>query len=405
MVSSLVELQRAQVLSEESIAYGNFYDALKTEATKKSYTYGLNKFMRFLTDNHHLANIEDYETLAGFDQGKSTDLVKMYIKNIKKNLTPPSVNAYVAGVLLFFATNRTALFLVEIKGVKDKNDQVQGGRSPVTDSDLLKMIRICNHPRDIALILFLSSTGMRPGGLTDPVLQMKHLVYMPDLNNPKNTEYCYGIKIYDGFREGYWVFLTPEATTALNDYFTWRKLERGEKLNDDSPIFAKVELRSTFAHMTTDSAYRVLRKVYKKSSLIRIKVGNRFDKAITYMHRIRFNTILKLNNSVNSNIAEKLMAHKKGLDGRYLQPTREECYAEFFKSILQLTVDPSERLKIENEQKNVEITELEEKNEKFKKQEDKVDFMETNMYDMSQQLEEQKTQLAKLQLKNVTKQK
>ena len=61
------------------------------------------------------------------------------------------------------------------------------------------------------------------------------------------------------------------------------------------------------------------------------------------MFRKRFNTILKINNDVNSNIAEKLMAHKKGLDGVYLQPTREECFNEFVKAILQLTVDDSQR--------------------------------------------------------------
>ncbi len=79
------------------------------------------------------------------------------------------------------------------------------------------------------------------------------------------------------------------------------------------------------------------------------------------MFRKRFNTILKLNNDINSNIAEKLMTHKRGLDGTYLQPTREECFREFVKAIPQLTVNPIDRLKLENEKKQEKIDQLEAK--------------------------------------------
>ena len=76
------------------------------------------------------------------------------------------------------------------------------------------------------------------------------------------------------------------------------------------------------------------------------------------MFRKRFNTKLKLNNAINSNIAEKLMAHSNGLDGTYFQPTREECYVEFCKAIEELTIDPvyKQQQKIkELEKKNSEL--------------------------------------------------
>jgi len=74
----------------------------------------------------------------------------------------------------------------------------------------------------------------------------------------------------------------------------------------------------------------------------------------------------KLNNDVNSNIAEKLMAHKRGLDGTYLQPTREECFAEFLKAIPQLTIDDSERKQALLDVALTEKSKLEEKNEENK---------------------------------------
>jgi len=65
-----------------------------------------------------------------------------------------------------------------------------------------------------------------------------------------------------------------------------------------------------------------------------------------------------MENEVNSNIAEKLMSHKRGLDGVYLEPTREECFTEFEKAIAVLTVDPTERQKAQLEEQQKEITEL-----------------------------------------------
>jgi len=54
------------------------------------------------------------------------------------------------------------------------------------------------------------------------------------------------------------------------------------------------------------------------------------------------------------------MAHKRGLDGTYLTPTRDELFKEFVKAIHQLTIDSSARDKILLEQKNQEISELKE---------------------------------------------
>ena len=118
--------------------------------------------------------------------------------------------------------------------------------------------------------------------------------------------------------------------------------------------------------MSQDSVSRALSKLYKKAGIIREKKGNRFDLAVTYGFRKRFNTILKLNNDVNSNIAEKLMAHKHGLDGVYLQPTREECFTEFLKAIPFLTIHDDERMRLENEKLKQENTEKKQFEEKIK---------------------------------------
>ena len=102
------------------------------------------------------------------------------------------------------------------------------------------------------------------------------------------------------------------------------------------------------------------------------------------MFRKRFNTTLKLNNEVNSNIAEKLMAHKRGLDGTYLQPTMEECFAEFVKAIPELTIDPANRQQIEIAKQKKEITELGKKNLEIQKLKKTQDETSTRIDDLAE---------------------
>ena len=157
-------------------------------------------------------------------------------------------------------------------------------------------------------------------------------------------------------------FLRPEASKFFDAYVRTRKLN-GEHIDQESYLFATKQNARTRKndYLSQESIYRFLIHLYKKAGITRIKKGNRFDLAVTYGFRKRFNGMLKMDNSINSNIAEKLMAHKLGLDGTYLQPTRDECYREFVKAISQLTIDPTERLKLENEKKQEKIDQLEAK--------------------------------------------
>jgi len=67
------------------------------------------------------------------------------------------------------------------------------------------------------------------------------------------------------------------------------------------------------------------------------------------------------------------MAHKRGLDGTYLQPSLEQYYAEFFKAISDLTIDDSERLRFTNKILEKEKSELRIKNEELSEYKEKVD--------------------------------
>lgn len=86
----------------------------------------------------------------------------------------------------------------------------------------------------------------------------------------------------------------------------------------------------------------------------RIGRNNHRDTAMTHAFRKRFNTILKNNREVNIAVAEKLMGHATKLiplDTVYHSPSRDVLFIEFRKSTAELSIDDSERLRLENETK------------------------------------------------------
>jgi len=91
-----------------------------------------------------------------------------------------------------------------------------------------------------------------------------------------------------------------------------------------------------------------MRRIVERSSIERIKIGNRYDKALNTAFRKRFDTIIKSRDGINNNLAEKLMGHSVSipLDNTYMHPEIDRLFNEFVKVIPALTVDPTERQKL-----------------------------------------------------------
>ena len=346
----------ADRLAEKNKAYEKFHAALQTssDSTKSTYAYFMKRFMDFLVGQKKIKNNEDYNALAKLDTDKITDILESYVSELNKTHKRKGVSTILAATELFFTMNRKIWHKKLVrKLIKKDENNMSGGKLPATDEDVQTLLEVSKHVREKSLIHFLASTGARPASIVDPILRMKHLVKMP--------RGCYGIKIYDGDDAGYWSFLTPESGRALDKYFIWRKNQRKEEFTDETPIFANFSKNAKSQHLSLSSLNHIIDKIIHRSGIVRIKDGSMYDKARTKMFRKRFNGKLKMENEVNSNIAEKLMSHKRGLDGVYLQPTREECFTEFEKAIPVLTVDPTERQKRELEEQQKKITELEKK--------------------------------------------
>lgn len=359
---SMKWVKYAEGMSKKSKAYRRFNNAIKTDATRSNYSYSINRFMRFLTEDKTISNIEDYESLLKFDTDQITDHLEDFVIELNSKIKPSGIMSMIAASELFFEMNRKIWHKRLVRKSINKDDVEASGNVPITTDEINDMLQVAKHPRDVALIHFFASTGARPAAIFDPVLRMKHLVYMANPANPdREHNWCYAVRIYDESKEGYWSFLTPEATKALEKYHSWRKNIRHEKFTVETPVFATFAKHAKQPWLSDNSIKQIFASLIERSALPRVKKGTRYNKALVYMFRKRFNTILKLDNAVNSNITEKLMAHKKGLDGTYLQPTQQECFNEFVKAVPELTVDDSARKQFEIDKVNNENSELQKK--------------------------------------------
>ena len=314
-------------------------NATKSENTYKNYLYNLNRFKKYF-------KIKDFDGLLEIDSKKINEMIEDWLMYLRNKLSPNSIPTMYYALELFFSMNDVTINFKKLRRMLPGKVK-RSGANPWKTKDIQKMLSVCRYKRDKAVVLFLSSTGSRIGAVEG--LEIKHIIEMPFG--------CKAVWVYADDKEEYWAFLTLESSKALDEYFKER-IDDGEKLTGHSPVFRTLYSKENVQNpkpLAVQSTRCVIFRLIKQARIQRERVGFAFDIQADHGFRKRFNTILKLNNEVNSNIAEKLMGHKRGLDGTYLTPTREECFEEFKKSMNELIIQESWRLKVELEKKNDQL--------------------------------------------------
>jgi len=319
-------------------AYRLFKNAINSDKTLMKYDDGLIKFMnRFGYEDYNSILLDDTDTI----QNHLEDLTMELKERGNKRST---IKGYLQPVELFLEVNKKLFHKRALHLLYPKDTTKTGNGSPYSNEDVLKILSSTRSKRVTALVHFFASTGARPNSINDPILRFKHIT--PILIG------CKAVLLYSGSNEEYWAFLTPEASKALDDYVDHR-IYLGEKITQESPVFTATRGKQqeydpeNIIPLSDVTLSGLMQRIVSESRIEKHKAGNRFDKGLFLGFRKRFNTILKIDSEINSNIAEKLMAHKKGLDGVYFKPTREDSFREFRKAIPQLTISESERLKLE----------------------------------------------------------
>jgi len=327
-------------MKERSII--RFEQGIKSRQTLNNYRDHLKNFRLF-------AKFDTFDSLITKPVEEIQTIVEDYLIHIKENRHPNSVPILMLGVRHFFVMNRIMLYWEIIRKMYPPRLK-SAGFKPWTTEHIQKMLLTTTSKRNHALVHFLASTGARIG-VIDENFTMK---YLEDISDG-----CKAVLLYPNDNEEYWGFLTPEASDALDEYHEERR-KRGEILDEDSPIFRRdYSCGKKAIPILRSGTISIMYRIIQNAELERKKVNHHFDIQMDHGFRKRFNTILKLKNDVNSNVAEKLLGHKNGLDGVYLKPTRDQCFAEFRKAISDLMIDESERQSLKIEQLEQEKSELE----------------------------------------------
>jgi len=322
-----------------------FEGSIKSKYTLHNYKDHVERFLVF-------TKIKDYDSLSRVDPKEIQVYVEDYVMYLKKNVNPNSVQTMMTGIKHFFIMNKVPLFWELIQKLYPQKVKPSGSKSWETEQ-IKKMLENTDSKRNKAIIHFLASTGSR-SGVFDYDLTMKNL---KDVGSD-----CMAVLIYAGELDEYWSFLTPEATNALNEYFDER-VRDGEKLYSDSAIFRTVYglAIEKAKPVKRNSVTSVIFRIINKANIKRTRVNRNFDIQMEHGFRKRFNTIMKLNSEVNSNIAEKIFGHSvtHKLDNTYFTPNIDDLFKEFKKAIPELTISAELRLEEENQRKQKKINEME----------------------------------------------
>jgi integrase len=222
-----------------------------------------------------------------------------------------------------------------------------------THEEISRLLEISDE-RMRAIVLLLASAGMRIGAV--PFIRLR---------NVENMENIAKITVYEGTKEEYFTFITPECRKAIDNYMDMR-LRYGEILNDNSYL-----IREQFDLKDPTSKPKQTRSNTMSVRLISMseRIGIR-NQGIPAAHGFRkFFTTQLVNSRVNPEIREMLLGHDIGLAGAYYKPTVEEMYAEYEKALDNLTIDPANRLQSKIETLTIEKSRLDRIEEKMLKME------------------------------------
>ena len=295
-----------------------------------------------------------------------------YVIDMRDNrkLSPNSISCRVSALQTFFQMNDVEnINWYKIKKYKGEFYTVAEDR-PYTRQEVHTLAENAPSLRDKAIILLLSSSGMRVGGLVK--IQLKHM-------KPLDKYHIYQFEVYKKSREAYTTFCTPETRNCIDSYLEFRK-RLGEKLTPNSPLFrsefeTKFGARAPARPMTEVGVSNVVLKIRWKTGVVeeqhlteKVRNGQLRSHIMTLHGFRKYLDTTATGNGMDTLYIEHIMGHDIGLKGSYYKPTVQEILEGnermrgYISVINDLTINEEHRLRIRNAEQehtiNVELQEL-----------------------------------------------
>jgi integrase len=384
-------------------AYRNFAEAIKSPRTLEIYNWCLKKFMEFV----HVDNVErlllllssscspsSLSTTSATSSIIDSKIIESYIIDFiitlrkQRNLSHSTLSLYAAAVISFYTLNDVILNRKKILRYLGQNDRKHKDRA-YTNEEIHKLLDLSADLRLKVVILLLASTGMRLGAIS--TLKLSHL--------SKIEEYdIYKVVIYEGTKEEYVSFTTPECYHAIVTYLEYRQ-RCGEKLTSNAPLIRELFdpkdmfmiknpraiRRETFFMMLEKALIRSGLRVSEHLTEIK-KVGYRKEVARANGFRKFVNTMM-VKAKVNPVVKEMLLGHTTGLDDNYYRPSEDDLLQEYLKAVDLLTINNEHRLQRQvaeltnktNDNEYIIRTKLEEKDNEIKLMKEQFTSMQSQV--------------------------
>ena len=353
-----------------------FENACKSKRTFQTYLYLLKKYL----DYCH----KDHESLLMLPTKELEDSLQDYCIFLRtrvasKEISPNSIPSYFNPIWRFLKVNRVKVDKESV--IQLYPDKIKlGGHDAITTEQLVKLLNACDTLRDRAIVHLFSATGARPEAVCE--LQLKHI-----------SDYDDGFKkviLYsDDYKHEMTTFLHSESVKALKEYFAERE-SHGEKLTSESFVFAvNGYWKSESKPMSFNVLENMFDRLWKRSGIKRIKVGNRYNLASTTSIRKRFDTILEMNSSISSGVIQYLMDHTGYLSGaHYRRPTDEQIFKAYHSASVELMISNELRMELELKQKDDELLKNDSaKDEKIRQLESRAERTEKLLMQLMKKLD------------------
>ena len=371
----LSEQQEEEQKQNHDYLYSKFVNSLKSKTTKFFYVRRVKYFMDFLG---LISN--DYSKLV--DQKKDRKAIEndiisflIYLRKDRK-ISYNSASYYLDALKKFYYVNSDYDFkwkliksyLGDDDDVDENNDSKIEEDRPYTKPEIQTMLKTATDIRVKIIVLLISSSGIRMGGV--PLLKLRNLTKIEKYN-------LYQINVYEKSKKSnYKTFCTPECASMIDTYLQYRK-HAGEELKPESPL-----IREQF---NAEDKFKVNNPKSIGTGLVKYLVNEVLTKYSALKQKLRYDYESKRKIGKNPtmlthglrkymdtearkagvypDIVEILMGHKlPGVRSHYFKPDiqtllegTKECKG-YVTAINDLTINDENRL-------SKQVQELKEKNE------------------------------------------
>jgi integrase len=202
--------------------YRNFVESIRKQAARQTYDFHFKKFTQFIKGAEGNLLNENPRLI----ESRIIDYI-IYLKN--KGRSRSLISTAVCAISHFYTMNELIINKKKINkfvGTSTKKHKDIGYNT----NQIRRLLEVCDD-RIKVMVLMFASTGMSLGAL--PTLKMRNFRSV-NIENDKQIK-LYQITIYEGEPEEYITFCTPECSTAINSYLSYRE-RSGEEIAPNTPL-------------------------------------------------------------------------------------------------------------------------------------------------------------------------